>query len=114
MNVATRIARLQVAIAVMMSVLWGFASGPMPGLAALTGGMIAAALTFYAGVRVFGAAARDPHDMVRAFMRAQARKWILAIVLFTIALQGFASHALPLIAGFIAALVVYWFALLWD
>lgn len=114
MNVATRIARLQAAIAVLMSVTWGVLSGPTPGFAALTGGMIAAALTFYAGVRVFGADARSPEEMVRTFMRAQARKWILAIVLFTIALQGFASQALPLIAGFIAALVVYWFALLWD
>lgn len=114
MNVAIRIARLQAAIAVVMAALWGVISGPMPGLAAFIGGMIAAALTYYAGARVFGTGTNDPHVMVRAFMRAQARKWILAIVLFAIALQGFAEHALPLIAGFMAALVVYWFALLWD
>lgn len=114
MQVATRIARYQLLIAVVLATLWWLFSGHMPGFAALVGGLIGAALTLYTGVHAFAGRSADPQDMLRRFMRAQARKWVLAIVLFALAFKGLPDHALPLMTSFVATLAVYWFALLWD
>lgn len=82
--------------------------------AAGAGGVIAALLTFYAGLKTFGVSGADATALVRNFYRAQARKFALAVVLFGVAVQLFGNNFAPLIVTFAVTLSVYWFALLWE
>lgn len=114
MKVATRIALFQLLIAVAGAALWGIFQGGFSAASAFCGGSICAALTYYTAVKAFGPASTDPKAMVMDFFRAESRKWVLAIVLFSFAAFVFKGAYAPLITTFAVAHIVYWFALLWD
>ncbi|MCK9384883.1 MAG: ATP synthase subunit I [Nevskia sp.] len=114
MKVATRIALFQLVIGLLAAVSWALIENPKAGLAAGSGGGIAALLTLYAGLKTFGVRVDDPQVAVRNFYRAQMRKLLLAVVLFAVAVKLFGNNFVPLIATFAVSLSVYWFALLWD
>lgn len=114
MNTATRIARYQMVIAVICALLWGFLAGGREGLAALAGGGIGSLLTFYAGLKTFSRSGPQAQQVVMNFYRAQVRKWILAAVLFAVAVRLFGDVFAPVLVTFCLTLPVYWFALLWD
>jgi ATP synthase protein I len=114
MNTALRIAKSQMLVALLGAVVWGGLYGWWDAAAALCGGLLAAALTFYAAARTFGSATSDPQAMLRFFYRAQARKWALAIVLVGLAAVVFKGHYAPLATLFALAHGVYWIALRWK
>lgn len=114
MRTAARIALVQLTVGVPLAALWLAMQGWHPAASALCGAGIAAALTLYAGVRTFGTSSGDPRQKLRIFYSAQARKFLLAAVLFAAAIQVFGQDFLPLITTFAAALTVYGFALLWN
>lgn len=114
MNTAMRIARYQLLIAVFSAIAWGVLGGGREGLAALTGGGIGSLLTFYAGLKTFSGSGRQAQHAVMNFYQAQVRKWILAVVLFAIAVRLFADVFAPVAVTFCLTLPVYWFALLWK
>ncbi len=83
--------------------------------AALCGGCIGALLTWYAGVRTFGRVAADAQTRLMDFYGAMARKILLAVVMFAVAVKVFGSTCFaPLIITFAVSLSVYWLALLWN
>ncbi len=114
MKVVLRLAALQAASAIILGLGWWFAKDQMHGLAALVGGAIAATLTLYAGVQTFSRPATDPQTIARQFVRAQQKKWLMAVVLFALALKGLAAYALPLILAFAIGVSFYKLALLWN
>lgn len=114
MKVVLRLAALQAASAIILGIGWWLAKDQMHGFAALVGGAIAATLTLYAGVQTFSRPANDPETIARQFVRAQQKKWLLAVVLFALALKGLTAYALPLILAFAIGVSFYKLALLWD
>ncbi len=80
----------------------------------MAGGAIGVVLTIYAAVKTFSASARHPQQAVSNFYRAEVRKFILAAVLFAVAVKVFGDRFAPVIVTFTLTLAVYWFALLWE
>lgn len=114
MAVATRIALCQLLVGCMLGVVWWAAVGPREALAAGYGGGASALLSFYTGLKTFGRGGYDPEAMLLAFFRAQAWKWVLAVLLFGVAVKLFSREFVPLITSYAATLAVYWFSLLWE
>jgi len=113
-TVASRIALYQLAVGLLAGLVWWVFAGVGAGAAAAAGGAVSALLSYYTGIRTFGPQLQNSADMVRNFYQAQARKFVLAIVLFVIAIKLFGSHFLPFITAYMATIAVYWFSLLWD
>ena len=114
MKTATRIALLQGLVGLVAAIPWAICTDVRSGLAALVGGMIGALLTIYAASKTFASSARHPQQAVSNFYRAEVRKFILAAVLFAVAVRIFGAHFAPVIVTFILTMAVYWFALLWK
>ena len=114
MNTAKRLALQQLLVGLVGAAVWFGAAGIRSALPAFCGGLIAATLTFYAGLKTFGKHSDDPNLVVANFYRAQMRKFALAVVLFGVAVQVFGGNFAPLITTFVVALSVYWFALIWN
>lgn len=114
MRIAARIALVQFSVGSLLAALWLAMQGWQPAASALCGAGIATVLTLYAGIRTFGHSGGDPGQKLKVFYSAQARKFLLAAVLFAVAVQVFGRVFVPLITTFAAALTVYGFALLWD
>ncbi|MCC5858864.1 MAG: ATP synthase subunit I [Ectothiorhodospiraceae bacterium] len=99
-------------VTVIAALAWLLAAGSGSGLAALAGGGIAILPGAYFAVKVFSVpAGAPPKQLLNAFYRGEALKFVITVVLFIIALQWFADSFLPLLTTYIAALLVYWLAL---
>ncbi len=82
-------------------------------LAVLAGGMIGAALTFQAGYRLLGQNASDnPRAVLNALYKGEARKFMLAVVLFGLVAALWPSRFLQVIVGYAATIPVFWLAML--
>lgn len=105
--------RLQATASVLVAFAWALGSGVEPSLAALAGGAIGFVLTAVSALRA-GLAASDgrPEVMVTAFYRGMALKLVLAVVLFVIVARWHASLFVPVLTGYMATVLAYWFALL--
>jgi len=105
--------RLQAALSVLVALVYGAFAGGSQGLAVLAGGGGGAVLTAVSALRA-GAVAGDaePSQVMLAFYRAMALKLALAVVLFVIVAKWFAGFFLPVLTGYVATVLAYWFALL--
>ncbi len=103
--------RVQAILAALCGLGFAMIGGLAWALAALIGGAIGVFLTVLTAIRVGLALGRDPKSMVRAFYRAMALKFVLAVVLFVIVVQWFAGYFLPVVTGYAATAVAYWLAM---
>jgi len=106
--------RLQAILSVLGALAFGLlAGGVQQALAVLVGGGIGILLTAVSALRA-GAASNDaePGRMMAAFYRAMALKLVLAVVLFVIVAKWFAGFFAPVLTGYVATVLAYWFALL--
>jgi ATP synthase protein I len=105
----------QSVVTALMAAGWGLARGLEPAFGALIGGAISLLLTGLFAMRAFSVAPdAGAGAMLAAFARAEALKWVMAVVLFSAA-AIFLSHVyVPLITTFIATLAVNWLALLFT
>ncbi len=88
-------------------------SGPRGALSALTGGMICVLSGAYLALRMFRVKpGRPPALMVRAFYVGEAVKLALTALMFLIAIVYMDVDILIVILTYMAALSMYWFALL--
>lgn len=97
-------------VAAAVTGLW---AGRDAALGAMAGGGISVVLTAGTALRVFSVRPEAGAEaMLSAFVRAQAMKIVMAVVLFSAA-AIFLSHVyLPLVITFVATLAVNWVALL--
>ena len=84
-------------------------------LGALAGGGISVVLSLWMALRVFSVPAEaGPQAVFSAFVKAEAMKMVMAVVLFSAA-AIFLSHVfIPLVVTFGATLVVNWLALVFT
>ncbi len=96
-------------LAGMAAAIWGIQHG----LGVLLGGVIGLALTFQAGFRTLAEDARtNPRAVLRALYRGEAKKILLAVVLFGLVAAWWPSRFLQVIVGYAATLAVFWLAML--
>ena len=89
------------------------AGGRPAGVAALTGGVIAALAQLVVTLRVYGGAQeRDPKHFLGRLVLGEALKFAVTAAMFIVALVILKTAFLPLILGYIATLVVCWIGLL--
>lgn len=95
--------------------LFGLAMGGAAAGGALAGGGISVLLSLWMALRVFAVPPEaGPGAMFSAFVKAEAIKMVMAVVLFSAA-AIFLSHVfIPLVVTFVATLVVNWLALVYT
>jgi ATP synthase protein I len=105
----------QSGVTVAATVLFGLVKGGDAALGALAGGGISIVLSLWMALRVFSVPAEaGPHAVFSAFVKAEAIKMVMAVVLFSAA-AIFLSHVfVPLVVTFVATLVVNWLALVFT
>lgn len=81
-------------------------------LSPLIGSGVALLPNLYFAYKIYLSRHRSPQGIVNAFYAGQTVKFMLTAALFTIALQIPSVDFLTLLAGYIAVLSVFWFALL--
>jgi F0F1-type ATP synthase assembly protein I len=103
----------QLAVTLLAAALWWLGGSGPDAVGALAGGSISLVLTSLFALRAFAVHPdAGAQAMLSAFVRAEATKLVLAVVLFSAA-AIFLSHVyIPLISTFLATLAVNWLALL--
>lgn len=101
-------------ILIILIVTAGFAvtGGGQQALSAILGGMAAFVPNLYFALRIRRSAGQEPRKIVNAFYAGESGKLLLTAALFIMIFQVSNIHILPLLAGYIVALSVFWFALL--
>jgi len=103
--------RTQAVITALAGVAFAMIGGVGWSMAALAGGAIGLLLTAVVALRVGLASSMEPKAMVRAFYRAMALKFVLAVVVFVIVAIWFAGYFVPVVTGYAATAVAYWLAM---
>ena len=103
--------RVQAVLAVAASVAWWLASDAGDGLAALVGGSAGVAVTALVALRMAMSQGATLQDIVRGFYRAMWLKLALAAFLFIVVARWFAPWFGPVLTGYCATLLAYWWAL---
>jgi F0F1-type ATP synthase assembly protein I len=99
----------QVLAAVLAGITGLLAGGRPAGEAALSGGLIAAAGSLVMALRVFGGRLeRDPKHMLTRLVLGEAFKFLVTVLLFSVAIVVLKAAFLPLILGYMAGFAAYW------
>lgn len=113
-RIAYRLVGLQAATALLLPVLVWMIAGRSAAQAAFVGGGIATVANLYFAVQAFRfSGARASREMVRAFYRGEAGKFVIVMVLFVAAfrlLDGIREMALYLFLGFFLVYGLAWVA----
>jgi len=112
MSPIIKILASQLGIAVVMSAFFALFSGQQAALSAFLGGVVAFIPNLYFAAHIYRSSDKDARSVLNAFYRAESRKLLLTAALFAMVFQVPNIEFLPLLAVFIAALSVFWFALL--
>jgi ATP synthase protein I len=110
-STVAKILGYQVLIIVVVSL--GFVVGGwQKALSSALGGLAAFIPNLYFALRVSGSAGQEPRKIIRSFYTGESVKLFLTAALFILIFQIPSLEILPLLAGYVAALSVFWFALL--
>lgn len=114
-SVPAKIIAGQSGVTLLAAALFGLAMDGEAALGALAGGGISLVLSLWMALRVFSVPVEaGPQAMFSAFVKAEAMKLVMAVVLFSAA-AIFLSHVfIPLVVTFAATLVVNWLALMFT
>jgi ATP synthase protein I len=82
------------------------------GLSALLGGMAAFVPNLYFSLWIQRSAGQNARKIVNSFYVGESGKLLLTVVIFVMIFQIHNIQVLPLLVGYIAALSIFWFALL--
>ncbi|WP_411725551.1 ATP synthase subunit I [Methyloglobulus sp.] len=100
-------------VLIIMVVSFGFVVGGwQKALSSTLGGLAAFIPNLYFALRVSGSAEQEARKILRSFYVGESVKLLLTVALFILIFQIPSIEILPLLAGYIAALSVFWFALL--
>lgn len=109
---ALRAIALQILVTLLTGALALAVGGKAAGSAALMGGLIGTGANAVLALWVFaGKTERDPQRFLLRMMLGEMSKFVVAVVLFIIAVAKFQVAFGPLMMGYLAALVAYWVGL---
>ena len=91
----------------------GFAVGGwQKAFSSALGGLAAFIPNLFFALRVSASAGQEPRRILRSFYTGESVKLFLTAALFLLIFQIPSLEVLPLLVGYVAALSVFWFALL--
>ena len=111
-STVSKIMSYQVLMIVIMTAGFALAKGQSGALSAALGGAAAFIPNLYFALRIHKSAGQEARKIVNSFYVGESGKLLLTVALFFMIFQLPNIEILPLLAVYIAALSVFWFALL--
>ncbi len=111
-STVSKIISYQVLMIMMMTAGFALIAGRSYALSAALGGAAAFIPNLYFALRVHKSAGQEARKIVRSFYAGESGKLLLTAALFFMIFQLPNIEILPLLAVYVAALSVFWFALL--
>ncbi|MFU8788911.1 MAG: ATP synthase subunit I [Methylobacter sp.] len=111
-STVSKVINYQILIILIMTAVFSLIYGQSYGLSAALGGAAAFIPNLYFALRVHRSAGQEARKIVRSFYAGESGKLLLTGALFFIIFQFPNIQILPLLSVYIAALSVFWFALL--
>lgn len=111
-STVSKIISYQILTIIIMTAGFALAGDRSEALSAISGGVAAFIPNLYFALRVHKSAGQEARKIVRSFYAGESGKLLLTAALFFMIFQLPNIEILPLLAVYIAALSVFWFALL--
>lgn len=111
-STVSKIISYQILVIIIMTAGFALAGGRSYALSAVLGGAAAFIPNLYFALRVHKSAGQEARKIVRSFYAGESGKLLLTAALFFMIFQLPNIEILPLLAVYVAALSVFWFALL--
>ena len=111
-STVSKILSYQVMIILIISAGFGITGGWHQGLSSALGGVAAFIPNLYFALRIVRSSGKPARKIVNTFYAGESGKLLLTAVLFILIFKVPNIQILPLLTGYIAALSVFWFALL--
>ena len=111
-STVSKVISYQILVIIMMTAGFALAGEKSQALSAVLGGAAAFIPNLYFALRVYKSTGQDPRKIVRSFYAGESGKLLLTAALFFMIFQLPNIEILPLLAVYVAALSVFWFALL--
>jgi len=111
-SAVSKIISYQILMIIIMTAGFALIGGRSYALSAALGGAAAFIPNLYFALRVHKSAGQEARKIVRSFYAGESGKLLLTAALFFMIFQLPNIEILPLLAVYIAALSVFWFALL--
>lgn len=111
-STVSKIISYQILLIMVMTAGFALEGGKSHALSAALGGAAAFIPNLYFALRVYRSAGQEARKIVRSFYAGESGKLLLTGALFYMIFQLPNIEILPLLAVYIAALSVFWFALL--
>jgi ATP synthase protein I len=111
-STVSKILSYQLLIILIIAAGFAFAGGWQKGLSSALGGMAAFIPNLYFAARIVRSSGKPARNIVNSFYVGESGKLLLTAALFIMIFKVPNIEILPLLAGYIAALSVFWFALL--
>ena len=113
MSAVYRIILIQVAVAVVISLLLLVFYGVIAAVSAFVGGAIGFLTSLVYAKKMLAPPGSEAKKIIRAHYSAEAYKLIFTVLLFSLVFTQYKEvYALPLFAAYVATLAVYWVALI--
>ncbi len=111
-STVSKILTLQILIIIVVSAGFYIAGGSLKALSPLLGGLTAFIPNLYLALRMARTTGQDAQKIVRSFYAGETGKLVLTAMLFFMIFQIPNIELLPLLAGYVSALSIFWFALI--
>ncbi|RIZ67569.1 MAG: F0F1 ATP synthase assembly protein I [Methylococcales bacterium] len=111
-STVSKILSYQILIILMITAGFGFFGGQQQGLSGFLGGIAAFIPNLFFALMVYKSSRQSARTVVNSFYAGESGKLLLTAVLFVMIFNGPDIKILPLLVSYIAALSVFWFALL--
>ncbi|MGZ8184406.1 MAG: ATP synthase subunit I [Methylobacter sp.] len=111
-STVSKIISYQILMIMLMTAGFALAGGRPYALSAALGGAAAFIPNLYFALRVYRSAGQEARKIVRSFYAGESGKLLLTAALFFMIFQLPNIEILPLLSVYVAALSVFWFALL--
>lgn len=111
-STVSKILSAQILVIVVIAAGFMVAGGWQKALSPILGGVAAFIPNLYFALRINRSAGQEAKKIVRSFYAGESGKLLLTAALFAMILQIPNIEILPLLIGYVAALSVFWFALL--
>ncbi|MFI3158149.1 MAG: ATP synthase subunit I [Methylococcaceae bacterium] len=111
-STVSKVISYQVLTIIVMTAGFALTGGRPEALSAVLGGAAAFIPNLYFALRVYKSAGQEARKIVRSFYAGESGKLLLTAALFFMIFQLPNIQILPLLAVYMAALSVFWFALL--
>jgi ATP synthase protein I len=111
-STVSKILTYQIVVVAFAVAFFAIAGGQQKAWSCVLGGLAAFIPNLYFGWQLRRSADKAAKRIVNAFYAGEFGKWVLTIVLFVVSFKFFNIEIFSLLTGYVAAISIFWFALL--